>query len=339
MSNCQNGDKRCFEINASHFVQVCKDNTWESVRCQTGEVCVENGTDASCIHNSCPSQYKCENNILYKCDGNNYVESKNCGTEQYCDATSASCKNKCGNGVLDLDTGEECDGTVIRKDLSCQSKVANTSGTLKCTKECLVDASGCTLSCDKGAAECNGSIYKTCIAGTWQIQDCAVTGQACGNSGCYKPSISGQWDVIQDFEELPDITTTNTSVYTMNYNYSDKYKVTWQMLGRTNMNNGSENYSLSGQGFIIRKESGNYILAENINGGIGTLAFDWRSWPKDSGEVTIEVGGKTETVSFAGETEKQVFELEVNSTSATSIKITPVSGKRFIIDNIRWTKL
>ncbi len=338
MSNCQDGDTRCFEVNSSHFVQVCHNNAWESTKCDGGEVCTETGTEAKCIQNSCASQYKCENNVLFKCDGNDYAELKACGTSQYCDATSASCKDKCGNGVLDLDNGEECDGTAIRKDLSCQSKVANTSGSLKCTKECTVDASGCTLSCNTGTSECNGSIYKTCVSGTWQVTNCADTGMACGESGCYKPSISGDWDVIQDFEELPDNPTTNTSVYTMEYNYSDKYKVTWKLRGRTNMNNGSDNYSLSGQGFIVRKENSNYIVAENITGGIGQLAFDWRSWPNDTGKVTIEIGDKKETLSFAGESEKQVFQLDINDASATSVTITPISGKRFIIDNIRWTK-
>lgn len=340
MSNCQNGDKRCFEINDTHFVQVCENNAWNSSPCETNAICIENDEGAQCIKNNCSSQYKCENNILYKCDGYDYVEDKNCGMTQYCDAITASCKDKCGNGVIDLDNDEECDGSAIRSDLSCQSKVANTSGTLKCTKDCKVDASGCTMSCTSGTAECIGTTYRICKNGSWQITECADSGQVCSNTnGCYEPSVSGDWDVIQDFEELPDISTTNTSVYTIKYDYTDKFNVHWDMLGRINMQNGSYNYSLAGQGFIIRKENGNYISADNINGGIKHFAFDWRSWPKDTGKITIEIGSIRETLSFSGESEKQIYELDVNDASASTIRLTASSGKRFIIDNIRWTKM
>jgi hypothetical protein len=107
----------------------------------------------------------------------------------------------CGNGSVDADKGEECDGTKFN-GMTCANK-GYTSGELKCTAACKIDTTGCTNTavCGDGSIEpgekCDGANLdnKTCetvgggfAAGTLKCKnDCSdfdtsgCTTASCGN--------------------------------------------------------------------------------------------------------------------------------------------------------------
>lgn len=333
---CQEGQSRCYETNEGMFRQVCSKNTYDTYPCVIGETCVlENGA-AACVKNNCESAYKCENNKLFKCEGNAYEEVMACGSDETCSADEATCRPNCGNNVLDV--GEECDGIHFKEGLTCSSKVTNSSGVLSCTVDCHIDASGCQQSCEEGSASCEGDTYKACVGKKWTYKDCEAEGKKCGNNGCYASGVTGEWADIQDFESLPVV--SEQTVYSVSNDYTDKAGIRWRMTGRTQMKQSGTDYSIEGQGLIIREKDSNSIEASQIQGGVGKLVFDWRGWNKDSGKVEVSVGSKKETLSFTTtDTAPSTYELEVNDSKATKISIVPTGGGRFIIDNIRWTSV
>ena len=335
-ATCQNGETRCAEFDGLSYVEVCNQSEFfVDKQCMSGQTCVIEDGAATCVTNQCSSLFKCENNTLYKCALNDYVVHEFCASGTYCDAVSGVCQANCGNHVVDA--GEDCDGLDFRDGLSCSSAVTNSVGNLKCTKDCKLDASECVTKCESGSMSCSGSIFTECVGGKWQTTDCAASGQACKDTGCYTPSYTGDWDGIQTFENLPE-SAVAADRYTAVLSFTEN-GIQWEMQGRRDM----DTRAIDGQGLIMRKDdkATNYIQATNLPKGVKKLAFSWRSWggTSDKGTMAITVGKLETTMEFTNTKEIQTYELEVNDASADTIFIQSTKNARFVIDNLRWTNM
>lgn len=334
-ATCTDGETRCNESGNLSYIEECNNSQFViQKQCMSGEACVMNGDKAKCAQNACSSLYKCENNTLYKCELTDYVVHESCDSGTYCDAVSGACKSNCGNGIVDA--GEDCDGLSFREGLSCSSTVTNSTGELKCTKDCKLDASNCTTSCTSGENKCSGTIFTQCVGGRWQTTDCAASGQVCATTGCYTPSFTGSWDYTQDFENLPESEVAEDR-YTAVLDFEEN-GISWKMQGRRDM----DNRNIDGQGLIMRKDDKGtcYIQASNISDGVKTLAFSWRSWgSSDAGKMKIKVGNMEEIMEFSALTDVQNYELNVENASADVIRIESMEDERIIIDNLRWTNM
>ncbi len=335
-ATCEDGESRCSESGNLSYIEVCQySEFYPNTQCMSGEVCVMADGKATCAKNQCSSLYKCENNALYKCELTDYQLKETCTAGTYCDAVSGACLPNCGNNIVDA--GEDCDGITFRDGLSCGSAVTNSVGDLKCTKDCKLDASGCTTKCESGAKSCTESVLSECIGGKWQTTDCAASGQACGANGCYTPSFTGEWHYLQDFENLPT-TAVQPDRYTAVLEFEEN-GISWKMQGRRDM----DNKNIDGQGLIMRKDSNAtcYIHATHIPNGVKKLAFSWRSWggSGDSGSLFIKVGTVETKLEFSNVTTTQNYELDIDTaamSSADEIRIESTNKGRIIIDNLRW---
>lgn len=157
----------------------------------------------------------------------------------------------------------------------------------------------------------------------------------------------------EDAEEIPstfDYTETFDSVTIKNSNYTQENSwtnngISWTALARAQMTEGDTDYSIDGQGVILRTRSGNAssVTATGLTKGVKNITFDYKMWVNDSNTATIEFFnasgtslGKVETGTVNNST-VAVFSQTVNYTDAASFKITVATTGRMIIDNIRWT--
>ncbi len=335
---CIDGQQRCFESGNLNFVQVCSNGVYDGIPCKNSEICMMHGEEAKCVKNECEVAYKCENNTLYKCSNNEFKEAKSCTSTQYCDASSAECKPKCGNGIVDTDAGEECDGIAFRSDLSCSSKLANSVGDLKCTLNCKVDASSCSVACVSETTQCDGGIFKSCVNERWTSTNCAAAGQLCSLRGCYTPTYTGNWDYVQDFESLQTISTT----YSTENNFTDN-GIGWEITARTNPVDSGSNYGIDGDvSVVLHAKKSTFIKFNNIPKKVAKLEFDWRGWGgnNDKGVLNVFVNGTPKkSIEFA-QSDKDVdkYTLDINDTlKSVELSLVSANSGRIIIDNIRWT--
>ncbi len=106
--------------------------------------------------------------------GNVTCNTKTCKVEYGACKTAA---DYCGNGKIDDNAGEWCDGTgdsAVFYDWlnSCDKYDANTKGALKCNN-CVLDTSACvTDGCESGAVRCDGNSLQMCDDhGNWYEMD------------------------------------------------------------------------------------------------------------------------------------------------------------------------
>ncbi|MBR4985103.1 MAG: hypothetical protein IKY83_05115 [Proteobacteria bacterium] len=342
---CQDGEQICAENGGRFSIQTCQNNDYIQYSvCQSGEICTEENGTPKCVINQCTTLYRCENNTLYRCANNELTEVKSCPAGTTCDVASADCRSNCNNGILD--TGEDCDGILFREGLTCSSKIANSVGDLKCTKDCSLDISGCTQACTEGASVCENNQFKQCIASKWVTTDCGIDKQ-CAASGCYTPSFSGNWDYVQTFEiaAITDKNTTARNTYATDYDFVDKDGYSWKIKARTNMVEKSESYAIDETGIILKADKSTYIQVKGIATTIGRLAFDWRSWGgnNDKGTLHIKVNDTIKsTLKFTkAETTVSTHQIDIQGevTSLEFVLDNTASGEksgRLVIDNIRW---
>ncbi len=127
--------------------------------------CDDSGDDGS----------KCGNGVVddgEECDGEKLGRYTNCSslgfssgtlrcTDQ-CTYDVSWCEHHCGNGTIEKDREEECDGDAL--DGKTCMNMGLGSGTLRCSSECKFDISGCEIKhrCGNGVLEtgeqCDGSI-------------------------------------------------------------------------------------------------------------------------------------------------------------------------------------
>lgn len=80
--------------------------------CNERGVCEVSNGEATC---SCESPYtgeacdECIDGFVLKPDGSCAPGCGDCGPDAYCDEANGACVQRCGDGVLDLDFGEQCD--------------------------------------------------------------------------------------------------------------------------------------------------------------------------------------------------------------------------------------
>lgn len=349
--SCLDGEQICAETEGRYAIQECKDNAYvQLTTCQSGEICTTDTGKPKCVINQCTTLYKCDNNILYRCANNDLTEVKKCGDDATCDVRSAGCIANCGNNILDAN--EDCDGILFRSGLSCSSKVPNSVGELKCTKECQLDISGCTQACTEGAAVCENNMLKKCIGGKWSTTECGIA-QQCAVTGCYTPSFSGTWDYVQTFE-VSAITDQNANArraYATNYEFIDKEGYTWKIKARTNMienNQGnSQSYAIDETGIILKGDAngGTFIQVKGLSASLSQIAFDWRSWGgnNDKGTLQIKVNEAVkDTLKFTrADTTPSEHPIDIQApvSSIEFVLDNTASGEksgRIIIDNIRW---
>lgn len=345
---CMDGELICAETEGRYSIQKCQNNTYvQQTPCQSGEICTTDSGSPKCVVNQCSTLYKCDNNALYRCANNDLTLVKSCPAGTTCDVHSADCIVNCGNKVLDVD--EECDGILFREGLTCSSKVSNSIGDLKCTKDCNLDISGCSQSCTEGAAVCENNQLKKCTGGKWITTDCGI--QQCAITGCYTPSFSGDWQYIQTFEvsAITDKKASERTTYNTTYEFVDKEGYTWKIKARTNMienNQGnSQSYAIDETGIILKADKSSSINIVGLSASISQLAFDWRSWGgnNDKGTLQIKVNEAVkDTLKFTrAETAPSEHKIDIQG-AVSSIEFVldnTASGEksgRIIIDNIRW---
>ncbi len=333
---CQNGQMRCFEAtNGVNYTQVCVDNAYESTECPQNHVCIMQGEDARCVLNECTSgNFTCNENALYKCEGNEYVLAEECGSSSTCSASKAACLPNCGNG--NLDANEQCDGIYFKEGLTCASQMPNTAGDLKCTMECELDLSGCADTCESGTSSCDGQIYRYCEDEKWKSVTCEGE-QKCGTTGCYTPSFTGDWDYLQGFESLEKIDTT----YTTDNSFTDGGGQ-WVIIARTNAVDNEADYRIDGAVSIVFKgEKSSSLTITNIPKDIKTFAFSWQGWGgnNDKGTLNILVDDKVvDKVEFTkANTSVENKSIELNkSVQSIQLKMGTKKDGRIVIDNVRW---
>ena len=149
-------------------------------------------------------------------------------------------------------------------------------------------------------------------------------------------------------EDLPssfDYTETFDSITTVDGGYKGEYTwtsngISWSASGRTQMDNNGTDYSINGQGIILK--AANVVQASGLTKGVKNFTFDYRMW-NNTTVATVEFFnasgtslGKVDTGTVSNTT-AATFSQDVNYTDAASFKITVSNDNRLIIDNIRWT--
>lgn len=152
------------------------------------------------------------------------------------------------------------------------------------------------------------------------------------------PEIPTTWDYTETFDSIEtiadDYTTENSWV-------SDG--ISWNVVGRTEMIQEPNDYSINGQGVILRGTANNTaILASGLTRGIGQIAFEHRMWSGTTAvsiEVFDSVGkslGTHVSENISG-SEVGTFNVNIGNAGIASFKITNSNKNRIIIDDVRWT--
>ena len=153
----------------------------------------------------------------------------------------------------------------------------------------------------------------------------------------------------EDIPELPstfDYTETFDSITNVADDYETKNTwtsngISWTAIARTNMKNGETDYSIDGQGVLLRNKSS--ITANGLSKGVKNFVFDYAVWGSSTtGTIEFFDSSNNSLGTFStgsvSNTTAATFNQEVNLTNAASFKITcSTSNPRLIIDNIRWT--
>ena len=352
---CMDGETVCYETQQGkttiYQINLCQNDMFVfSSQCMSGQTCQQTtDTMAECITDSCTQRYRCENNQLIKCVNGTDTVVQTCTSGEFCNAVTASCDDKCGNGVLD--PGEECDSNdLIDSSHTCATELGTGySGTLTCTSKCEISTTGCSKTCgnsklDSGE-QCDGVKYAENFATCEKIlsghtgtvkckSDCTVDTSACSLSS------GSTWNYEQNFNNLATI----SNQYTTSNKFTED-GINWVVVGSTSF--AADRYidGTKAVAFTTKTSSICEITASNITKGIAEFAFDYRGWGSDTGQFTVTLttasgSAITETVSFDDNTVK-TYTKSVNNAKITSFSITPVTTsttqRRVVIDNVRWT--
>ncbi len=154
------------------------------------------------------------------CDGNvgeatceslgHYITVGTLRCKSNCKYDLSECGGKCGDGLPDVNDGEECDGENLNGK-SCQS-LGYGGGTLVCKADCSFDRTGCTNACGNGYLEggegcddgnqrnADGCSSECQVEVGWSCEnddpsDCSPVcqdGQAVGSEECDKQDLRGE---------------------------------------------------------------------------------------------------------------------------------------------------
>ncbi len=129
----------------------CKVNTNACTRKGCGDGIVQDNEE--CDGNNFPSEWDTCEKVSNRYSGGQLK----CTTS--CEVDDSGCTKKCGNGIVDEDNNEWCDGNKFLDGAdSCEDWLPDTIGTLSCTALCEVDLSQCKA---KPAARCGDGIVNT----------------------------------------------------------------------------------------------------------------------------------------------------------------------------------
>ena len=98
-----------------------------------------------------------------------------------CQLDDSSCGGRCGDGVVQVEEGEECDTTNVNGN-SCQN-LGYEGGSLTCLEDCTIDVGGCDGACGNGTLESG----EACDDGNQELRD-----------GCYECEVLAGWHCNQE---------------------------------------------------------------------------------------------------------------------------------------------
>lgn len=216
-------------------VKTCKnDATWESVLCEEGYTCVNDGTTVECkLKAVCtPGATDCSGNVVMLCNS-----SGQWSNFQNCANSSMICKIDAGNAtcvVAPCTPGEtKCEGKVVK---TCN--ISETWDSLTCEGIQICDVVEGTAQCinppecSEGETKCSGDVAMTCNTDLeWDtLENCVSTGKVCstgsGSAQCVIPpctpddkkcegteimtcNSSGIWETSQDCSDTSKICSDN----------------------------------------------------------------------------------------------------------------------------------
>ncbi|MFH2008436.1 MAG: DUF4215 domain-containing protein [bacterium] len=169
---------------------VCGNGIWEQ-----GEECEDGNTDnQDGCSDTCEVEFECGDQVCESAMG------------ETCALCQPDCCPNCGNGVREVNRGEQCDWNDLG-GLDCEDFCYD-GGTLTCTSGCTFDVSQCTGTgpvCGDGYAECE----EQCDLSDLKGRDCQALGYTQGSLSCKNVSctydLSGCsgliWYFFDDFED------------------------------------------------------------------------------------------------------------------------------------------
>ena len=166
LPKCTPGEYRCSREGNSGF---CNSNhKWETEVCPNGcdsriGRCISSSSNDDPEENNGTSYcqyegaFRCRDNILQKCDSEEWKNFQECSSDQTCNSDKGTCENNSGNNSSENSSGCATDnlGKACTTDGECGACMICVNGG-KCAKGCTSD-SDCTLtgtSCNKKLARC-----------------------------------------------------------------------------------------------------------------------------------------------------------------------------------------
>ena len=109
-----------------------------------------------------------------------YDQDGRLGCHSDCSFDTAACSGRCGDGLIQVLHGEECEGTLLGGE-TCQSLRLG-AGELACTGDCHFDVTGCELEAECGDGVVAG--FEACDGDDLDGQTCVSLGFLGGTLGC-----------------------------------------------------------------------------------------------------------------------------------------------------------
>ncbi|MBQ4359688.1 MAG: hypothetical protein II767_05475 [Proteobacteria bacterium] len=104
-----------------------------------------------------------------------------------------------------------------------------------------------------------------------------------------------------------------------------------------------DTHSINGVTVIMKGDRATSIVIKDLSNGIGSVAFDYRSWADNEKDLVLDIGDGTTTVQLTitkADMEVKKYNHAFNNANATTVTIKPAEGSaagRALIDNISWT--
>ncbi len=178
LKNCVSG--KIEEDNCASHNQIC-----------SNKKCIDPAEAPDCTEDACSADVK----TLLKCVGGK-VQEESCELQgKICENKQCVAKPECSEDVCDGDVLKKCVGGKIQEDNCASHNQTCSSAEKKCVDKqaeeaCSVEGYGY---CDEDANGNKNGIWKKCVGGKYQIEDCDANGQRCVDAddaeqkGCIDP--------------------------------------------------------------------------------------------------------------------------------------------------------